>query len=230
MTVLLVLFTLILFLTCDHFVQRYRVRTATAHAPAARRAAVAFPQGVALATNHTWMKENADGSFTIGLDEFMSRIIGGVEKITLPLIGEALMPAKPRLALATNGRTLQFAAPINGNVVEANAAVLNNPSLMINDPYGNGWLLRVSTKNRDAAKSGGYMVQRPAEWLSDQFTAVRDFLARNSHDETALVLQEGGVPVAGILQDYDAKIWQEFGARFATLHEEGKAINHEVVS
>jgi glycine cleavage system H lipoate-binding protein len=229
MTVLLVLFTLITFLACDHAVQRYRARAlATSRATATRRGAALLPQGIALATNHTWVKQNTDGSVTIGLDEFMSRLIGSVERLTLPLAGEALVPATSRLALATNGRTLQLAAPVHGNVLETNLDVLRNPSLMRQDPYGKGWLLRVSSKNRTAAMGGSYMVQRPGEWLNEQFSLVRDFLAQNSRTEMALVLQEGGEPVEGILQQFDQKTWKEFGAKFATLQDEG--IGHEVGS
>ena len=151
MTVLLVLFTLILFLVIDHFVQKRRTQPALAqrqvrtHLPLPIQFPIHVPEGISLATNHTWLRTNQDGTVTIGLDEFLSRLVGALEKVSIPREGEMIAPAIADIALGVHGRSLRLAPPMNGDVVESNPEVLRNASLILSDPYGRGWLLRVKS-------------------------------------------------------------------------------------
>lgn len=223
MTVLLVLFTLILFLTCDHFVQRHRAHHAVgAHEQAERVPTfpfINFPHEVALATNHTWLRNNPDGTTTIGVDEFLGRLIGVVEKISLPRTGEKVVPAVAGIGMQSRGRALHITAPLAGQVVAANADVLKNPSLLVQDPYGRGWLMKVKSHVETASAVEDVLVSRPIEWLNQQVALLRDFLAMNSPQVQAVVLQEGGLPVEGVLQQFNADVWEKFGQSFATLQK-----------
>ncbi len=233
MTVLLVLFTLILFLIFDHFVQRHRVRSAEAVAEPAEpvlKSFTGFPEDVSLATNHTWLRNNPDGTATIGLDEFLSRLIGVVEKISLPRPGERVVPAVAGIGLSSRGRGLKVTTPLSGDVIEANPDVLRDPSLLLRDPYGEGWLMRVRPRVESAREAEYFLVTRPGEWLHEQLGRLRDFLAMNSQQSPALVLQEGGLPAEGVLQEFDERVWKDFGRAFAALRNVKDAHLEEIRS
>jgi glycine cleavage system H protein len=224
MTVLLVLFTLILFLVFDHAVQKYRTRSVlnAREKKVGERVLVQspiyIPNDVSLATNHTWMKPNQDETITIGFDELLSRLVGAIEKVSLPRAGEAVVPTVADIAFAVRGRTLRLALPLSGSVVDANPDVLKNPSLLLSDPYGKGWLMRVKARADDVEKSKQFVVRRPIEWLSEQLALVRDFIVMNSQQGQAVVLQEGGLPAVGVLQQFDESVWKDFSQTFACLH------------
>jgi glycine cleavage system H protein len=236
MTVLLVLFTLILFLVFDHAVQRYRTRSGLnlhevgVQERAFGRNPLSIPEEISLATNHTWTKANQDGTITIGFDELLSRLIGVVERVSLPRAGEAVMPAVADIAIGARGRMLQLAPPLHGDVVDVNPEVLKDPSLIINDPYGKGWLMRVKSRADDVEKSEPYIVRRPVEWLAEQVALVRDFIVMNSLQGQPAVLQEGGLPVVGVLQHFDESVWKDFGHSFANLHRIQDAQPREIRS
>jgi len=223
MTVLLVLFTMILFLGLDHFVQKRRVAASQpAYQEAApgqrlRGALAGFPGGVSLTTNHTWMKNNPDGTTTIGLDELLGRLVGAVESVSLPRTG--FTPAAAGIGFRNGSRVLQLTSPVAGEVVETNPEVAKDPSLLVRDPYGKGWLMRIAPRPDAAARAREYVVDRPLEWLQEQVALVRDFLALNSAREAAPVLQEGGLPSEGALQQFDENVWKEFGRTFTSLHK-----------
>lgn len=223
MTVLLVLFTLILFLTFDHFVQRHRAHHAVgAHEQAERVPMfpfINFPHGVSLASNHAWLRNNPDGTTTIGVDEFLSRLIGVVEKISLPGTGVKVGPAAAGIGMQSHGRALHITAPLAGHVVAANSNVLKNPSLLVQDPYGRGWLMKVNSHVETAPAVEDFLVSCPIEWLNQQVALLRDFLAMSSPQVQAVVLQEGGLPVEGVLQQFNADVWKKFGQSFATLQK-----------
>jgi glycine cleavage system H protein len=223
MTVLLVLFTLILFLIFDHAVQKYRTRSVlSSHGEKIGEKVLAqqfiyVPNEVSLAINHTWMKKNQDGVITIGFDALLSRLIGAIEKVSLPRAGETVVPAVADIAVVARGQTLRIALPLSGDVVDANPDVLKNPSLILSDPYGKGWLMRVKARADDVEKSRQFVVRRPVEWLNEQVALVRDFIVMNSQQDQALMLQEGGLPVEGILQQFDESVWRAFNHAFIGL-------------
>ena len=224
MTVLLVLFTLILFLVFDHAVQKYRTRSvlSSREEKAGERVLVQrpiyVPNDVSLATNHTWMKQNQDETITIGFDELLSRLVGAIEKVSLPQVGEAVVPAVADIAVGVRGRTLRLALPLSGSVVDVNPDVLKNPSLLLSDPYGKGWLMRVKARADDVEKSRQFVVRWPIEWLSEQVALVRDFIVMNSQQGQAVMLQEGGLLAEGVLQQFDESVWKDFSRTFVGLH------------
>lgn len=224
MTVLLVLFTLILFLAVDHFVQKRQSSPAVVRSAAHVRSEqpaqtqVQIPDGVSLATNHTWMKTNRDGTVTIGLDEFLSRIMGAIKTITIPQSGSKVLSGSTSFGLGVHGRSLHIALPASGHVVELNTEALNNPSLVLNDPYGAGWLMRINSGERDLAASRQYLVRRPIEWLREQAALVRDFFVMNMQQGVPAMSQEGGLPTEGVLQQFQTEVWKEFGNAFTVLH------------
>jgi glycine cleavage system H protein len=232
MTVLLVLFTLILFLVLDHMVQKYRMRAAFAEgtetqAVRGHRSSIGFPDEVAIATNHTWMRKSADGAFTVGFDELLSRLVGTVDSVTLSSKSDAFVPTA-EVAIEIGGRRLRLASPVSGSIVDTNADVLRNPSLLLSDPYGKGWLMKVRASTGEAEKAKQFIVRQPAEWLREQIALVRDFIVMNSNQPQPVMLQEGGLPVEGVLQQLDEEVWEKFGYSFATLHSVEQVERQEI--
>lgn len=223
MTVLLVLFTLIILLIADHFVQKKRKERTVVPEQKAVPAVpslempVRLPDGVALATNHVWSKANADGTITIGLDEFLGRMLGTVERVTMPRAETLTEPSFADVGVEVQGRVLRLASPVAGRVVETNDEVLRNPSLIATDPYGDGWLVRLQSAREDIAASGHFRVANPVTWLKEQMMYVRDFIAMNAGQVQPVMLQEGGLPVDGVLQQFDAGVWKDFNRSFAML-------------
>ena len=214
MTVLLVLFTLIIFLTADHFVQKARASTTQrALNPAVRR----LPGDTSLAVNHTWVRRDPDGIITIGLDDFLGRLVGAVESIVLPDVGARVVPATTGIALKRGSKALALSAPLAGRVVGVNPDVLRDPSLSRTDPYGKGWLLKMKAEKGSDDSGSRYMVAKPTEWLAEQIDRAKEFFREYLGQGQLALMQDGGVPAEGLLQECDADVWKKFSESFASL-------------
>jgi len=216
MTVLLVLFTLILLLTIDHFIQRAK-RRATAAAALSPYPSIRFPEGLGLAANHTWARRESGGLLTVGLDEFLGRFVGAVDTILLPTRGSSLTPAGTSITLQHQKRSLALAVPVEGEVVEVNHALARDPSLFRNDPYGKGWLVKM--RLAPAANHTETLLEgrAAAQWLKDQVAAAKEFLRMQMSHSALALMQDGGVPTEGILSHLDEEAWKEFERHFAAL-------------
>ncbi len=235
MTVLLVLCTLITFLAIDHVVQKKRSRPVAVRKPFQATSRPRpfqlpshLPQDVELATNHMWMRTNHDGTITLGIDGFLSRLMGVVETIAVPPAGETTRPSFADFSMGANGRSFRLATPVAGGVVEPNPDVLRDPSLIMTDPYGKGWLVRLKSRVDDIAASRQYIIRQPMEWLREQVVLVRDFIAMNEMEGQPVTLQEGGLPVDGVLQQLDDRIWEDFGHTFTTLRKAQESDHKEI--
>ena len=78
--------------------------------------------------------------------------------------------------------------------------------------------MRVRSRTDIASKSKQYIVRRPIEWMAEQASLVRDFIVLNALQGQPAMLQEGGLPAEGVLQQFDESVWKDFGDSFATLH------------
>ena len=215
MTVLLVLATLILFLTADHFVQRAR---ATRAAEDLLPRSIALPDGVSLATNHTWLKKQRD-VVTVGLDEFLGGMLGVVESMVLPRAGSVVTPARQTISLRNGDRALRLAVPVDGTIMKVNSRVLANPALARTDPYGNGWLLKIRTMENESVRTRLLSGAGARQWLKEQMALAKEFLAGKVAVPQLVTLQDGGVPADGILQQCDTRVWAEFERRFTGLDD-----------
>jgi len=68
---------------------------------------------------HTWVKGESDGTCTIGLDAFASRIIGTPEEVAVPGEGTRLTANEPACTITKNGRSYPVLSPVDGTVVSS---------------------------------------------------------------------------------------------------------------
>lgn len=216
MTVLLVLCMLTIFLVVDAVIQRMHASKAIEDKSIAY---FAVPDGRKLALNHTWLKEEDDGSYTLGLDAFLGDIVGKLDRIILPDAGAIVAPASMNIGLAQGSRMLQLSAPISGRILEVNQKVLRDPSCVLKDPYGSGWFARIRPKAGPI--SPGFFVADTSGWIAQQVGKSKDFFVSNLDGHQAAFMQDGGGLVAGVLQHYDTGVWDEFQKQFISLPDIG---------
>lgn len=128
---------------------------------------------------HTWVKMEADGTATVGLDDFCTRLFGTPEKIDLPPVGSRIHVNRAGWKMHSRGSTVRILSPIDGTVMETGGP-------------GKGWFLKVlpqaSIDTRHLLR--GEEVQA---WISGEMERLRASLRGVDFVPT---LADGGEPVA----------------------------------
>jgi glycine cleavage system H protein len=88
-----------------------------------------------------------DGVITIGINDQGLEEFTDVSAAALPAEGEEVVNDEVCGELDTDQGPMNLYSPVEGNVVEVNEAVIENPSLIMEDPYGDGWLFKVEPKS-----------------------------------------------------------------------------------
>lgn len=94
-----------------------------------------------------------DDSVTIGVSEEGLNELSEITAVNLPAENEEVTADEICAELDTDEGPLNLYSPVDGRVVEINAAVVENPSLLVDDPYGDGWLFRVEASSPEDLES-----------------------------------------------------------------------------
>jgi glycine cleavage system H lipoate-binding protein len=168
-----------------------------------------IPENVWLHPGHTWARAAEDGTVTVGLDDFASKLVGPVSRVGVPKPGAAVAQGVAAVALGAGGRSVNLLSPVDGVVSEVNEALAGDPSLL-SEPYVQGWLFKVRPARMEANRRQLLAGEAARRWLD----SAGEALAAKVAPELGRVLQDGGAPVSGIAQEIDSERWDELARRF----------------
>ncbi len=97
---------------------------------------------------YEWLQVE-DDTVTIGISEEGLSELSDITSVKLPSESEEVSPDEICGEIETDEGVLNLYCPVEGKVVEINAAVVENPALIMEDSYGDGWLFRVEPNNVD---------------------------------------------------------------------------------
>lgn len=101
------------------------------------------PSELQYTAEHEWVL--VDGSTaTVGITAYAADKLGDVVFVELPEAGSTLAEGTVVGEIESTKSVGELFAPVNGTVVESNQAVVDAPELVNSDPFGEGWLIKVS--------------------------------------------------------------------------------------
>ncbi|PIE00028.1 MAG: glycine cleavage system protein H [Thiothrix nivea] len=108
-----------------------------------------IPEELKYAASHEWVRDNEDGTITVGISDHAQTLLGDLVHIELPDV-DAEFGAEDGIAVAESVKAASdIYAPVAGKVIEVNEAVLDAPELVNSDPYGDGWLFSMEVEDPD---------------------------------------------------------------------------------
>jgi glycine cleavage system H protein len=91
---------------------------------------------------HEWIAVDGDTA-TIGITAYAADKLGDVVYVDLPKAGASISSGKVVGEIESTKSVGELFAPVDGEVIEANDAVVSDPTLVNSDPYGAGWMIKV---------------------------------------------------------------------------------------
>ena len=91
---------------------------------------------------HEWVLVEGDIA-TVGITAYAADKLGDVVYVDLPKTDATLAEGSIVGEIESTKSVGELFAPVNGTVVEANEAVVADPSIVNSDPFGDGWLIKV---------------------------------------------------------------------------------------
>ncbi|MBI2083879.1 MAG: glycine cleavage system protein GcvH [Deltaproteobacteria bacterium] len=101
-----------------------------------------FPEDLKYTKEHEWIRVK-DSVVTIGITDYAQEQLGEVVFIELPDEGEEIVKDDSFGVVESVKSVSDIYAPISGRVIEVNDPLLDNPETLNEEPYGEGWLIKV---------------------------------------------------------------------------------------
>jgi len=102
-----------------------------------------IPDDLMYARSHEWIKIEGD-SVSVGISHYAQDQLGEVVYVELPEVGTAFAVGDELGTLESVKAVSEFLAPVAGEVLEVNTRLEDEPNLVNDEPYGDGWLVKLS--------------------------------------------------------------------------------------
>jgi glycine cleavage system H lipoate-binding protein len=230
MVAIFVVLTIVAFIAADFIVQRIRARRAApiptptrdsaadALLPSLQPERFALPGGLFFHRGHTWANLLFSGQVKVGVDDFLQKLFGRIDGVTLPPLGVEVKAGQPFVALRQGDRTALLPAPVDGVVCAVNGELAKSPALLRRDPYTRGWLVAIRPKDLAANMPLLMVGDKSRDWLTLELGRLVDFLreamARHQDAVVGATAADGGLAPEGLLERLDDEEWGAFQARF----------------
>ncbi len=105
-----------------------------------------FPENLKYTKDHEWIK--VDGNVaTVGITEFAQSELGDIVYVEIETEGETLAHEEIFGTVEAVKTVSDLFMPVSGKVLEVNKGLEGNPDKVNNDPYGDGWMIKIELTN-----------------------------------------------------------------------------------
>lgn len=105
-----------------------------------------FPSRLRYTKDHEWISLDGNEA-TIGITEYAQRELGDIVYVEVETIGKALQSGEVFGTVEAVKTVSDLYLPVSGTISELNTALGNAPELVNNDPYGKGWMIKMTVNN-----------------------------------------------------------------------------------
>ncbi|RLE61964.1 MAG: glycine cleavage system protein GcvH [Thermoprotei archaeon] len=106
-----------------------------------------FPRNLKYSKEHGWVKEEGE-KVRIGITDYAQGQLKEIVYVELPEKGDEIIKGESYGVIESIKALEDLIAPISGRILEVNEAVVDNPTIISEDPYGKGWVLVVEPSER----------------------------------------------------------------------------------
>lgn len=110
---------------------------------------MSYPDDLRYTAEHEWARLEGD-VVTVGITSYATDQLGDVVFVELPDIGRRLEATKPFGVVEAVKTVSDLYAPVGGEVVEVNSALADNPAVVNQSPYEDGWMIRIRIPDKTA--------------------------------------------------------------------------------
>ena len=118
-----------------------------------------IPAELKYSKEHEWLRIEGDTA-TVGITAFAQGELGDIISVDIDTVGEAIAKDAIFGTVEAVKTVSDLFLPVSGEVIEFNEALKDKPELVNNDPYGEGWMVKIKISNPDEIASlldaGGY--------------------------------------------------------------------------
>jgi glycine cleavage system H lipoate-binding protein len=169
-----------------------------------------IPHGYYLHRGHTWVKIEEGSTVRVGLDDFALRLLGPLDRIEAPLLGKELEQDRGDILLGRGSNMARVQSPVGGVVTDINPALREKGSLANQDPYTQGWVMRLHSSNLRRDIKNLMIGDEAGEYLDGEISSLYQVI----EEELGPLAADGGYLGDDIFGNLPQSSWQKLTRTF----------------
>ncbi|MFZ1539343.1 MAG: glycine cleavage system protein GcvH [Chromatiaceae bacterium] len=101
------------------------------------------PSALRYTKDHEWVRENGDGTLTVGITDHAQEALGDLVFVEVPEPGREVAPGEACAVVESVKAASDIFSPLAGTVAEVNQTLADAPERINEDPYGEGWIFKL---------------------------------------------------------------------------------------
>ena len=106
-----------------------------------------IPSDLKYTQEHEWVRDNGDGTVTVGITDFAQSELGDIVFVELEPEGFDFDKEEVFGTVEAVKTVSELFAPVGGEITEINEELEDDPELVNNDPYGKGWMVKIKVSD-----------------------------------------------------------------------------------
>lgn len=111
-----------------------------------------FPEELYYSKDHEWAKVEGN-QIIVGITHYAQDALGDIVFLELPPVGTDVEANVPFATIESVKSVSDVYSPVNGKITEVNDAVTDAPEIINQDPYGEGWMVKIEMENKGELKN-----------------------------------------------------------------------------
>ena len=108
-----------------------------------------IPADLKYVASHEWLRQEEDGTITVGITHHAQDLLGDIVYVELPEVGEHVDVDAEIAVVESVKAASDVYAPIAGEILAVNEALVDAPETINEGPYGEGWFFKIKPDNAD---------------------------------------------------------------------------------
>lgn len=239
MVAIFVVLTIIVFLLIDYVVQKIqagklpvapgRKGDSEAHTVSVPLSpdSLTVPASLFFHRGHTWIKFNSPTLARVGLDDFSQKILGRIETIQFPRVGERVRQGEPLMMVRVGSHKLFLPAPSDGIITHVNTDLAAHPEILHASPFEAGWICEMRPENISLSIRELLSGDEAVRWELHEMNKLAQFITRNAGSRPAIPVAEFSLGKSWADEEH-SRVMKEFSRAFFALDMERAQLLTEV--
>ncbi|MGB5517141.1 MAG: glycine cleavage system protein GcvH [Gammaproteobacteria bacterium] len=108
-----------------------------------------IPSELKYTKSHEWVRDENDGSVTVGITDHAQALLGDLVFVELPEIGTEMSAEDAACVVESVKAASDVYMPVSGEVIAVNEELADAPETINDSPYDDGWLIKIKLSNPD---------------------------------------------------------------------------------
>lgn len=101
-----------------------------------------LPENLSYTKDHEWIRVTGDTAY-VGITDFAQSSLGDIVYVELPKVGDTFEASDPFGSVESVKSVNELFIPVGGEILEINETLADAPELVNNDPYRDGWMIKI---------------------------------------------------------------------------------------